>query len=181
MSLPLFLTLSTSFTLSVFLLGAIYAVLFGSELFDSIIGELQGATHVKVINKYLMTLFPFLFYLHHHFFSNSILLDFFILPLISCAFDIFFIFLLTFIFYTYFFLHLLNYQFIELSIYCIINFFSFPSRQAMIEPSGDNSTDFLAFKQRYENFLVSNLYFLSFFPLFFLYLLFLFIISSNIS
>jgi hypothetical protein len=28
--------------------GAVYAILFGSETFDSIIGELQGATHVRV-------------------------------------------------------------------------------------------------------------------------------------
>jgi hypothetical protein len=63
--LPLSLTLSLSLCLCLFPLpplshryfmlplvflssGAVYAILFGSETFDSIIGELQGATHVRV-------------------------------------------------------------------------------------------------------------------------------------
>ena len=118
MSLPLFLTLSTSITVSVFLSGAIYAVLFGSELFDSIIGELQGATHVKVINKYLMTLFSSLS-------SSSLFFKFHSSWFLHFTFD-FLCFRYLFYFFTYFyFLHLLNCQFIVLSIYRIINLLNY--------------------------------------------------------
>ena len=53
-SLPPLLSIIPTFHFSSILSGAVYAILFGSETFDSIIGELQGATHVRVSYQQLL-------------------------------------------------------------------------------------------------------------------------------